>query len=91
MVMVARAGAGDLGAHGVQAVGEIDDFRLAGGVADHGRAAGKRRRHHHHMGGADGNLREGVARADQAALRRRGVDIAAIDLDRRRRAPAGPR
>jgi hypothetical protein len=63
------AGAGDLGAHGDQAVGEIDDFGLARGIADHRRAAGKRCRHHHHMGGADRNLREGIARADQAALR----------------------
>ena len=66
----------------IQAIGEIDDFGLARGIADHRRAAGKRRRHHHHMRRADRNLREDIARADQAALRRRGVDIAAIDFHR---------
>ena len=75
------AGAGDFRAHGVR--------QLARSTTSGSRAAlpmtvvplARRRRHHHHVGGADRNLREGIARADQAALRRRRVDIAAIDFD----------
>ena len=62
------AGAGDLGAHGVEAVGEIDDLRLARGVLEHRLALGERRRHHQHMGRADRDLREDVAVADQPAV-----------------------
>ncbi len=74
------AGAGNLGAHGNQAVGEIDDLRLTGGIADDRGATGKRCRHHHHVGRTDRNLRESVARADQPASRRRRIDIAAVDF-----------
>ncbi|MCY1233808.1 hypothetical protein D9M72_463650 [compost metagenome] len=73
--------AGDLGAHGIEAVGEVDDFGLARGVAQHRGAVCKRRGHHQDVGGADGHLRESVACADQAAFRRRRVDVAAVDLD----------
>jgi hypothetical protein len=58
MRMVVRAGALDLRAHGVQAVGEIDDFRLARRVLDHRVALGERRRHQHHMGCADRDFGE---------------------------------
>ena len=75
------AGAGDPGAHGVEAVGEIDDLRLARGVLEHRLAAGQRRRHHQHMGGADRDLREHVAVAGQPAVPGLGDDIAALDVD----------
>ncbi|QTK79652.1 SDR family oxidoreductase [Agrobacterium tumefaciens] len=77
------AGAFDLRAHRDEAVGEIDDLGLAGGVVDDGGAAGKACRHQHHMRCANGNLREGKDGTDQATLGRGGVDITAIDLHRR--------
>ena len=81
MVMVESAGAVDLGAHSVQAVGEIDDLGLARGVFEHGLALGQRRRHHQHMRGADRDFREHVAVADEAAVLGLGDDIAAFDID----------
>ena len=59
---------------------EVDDLRLAGGIADHRRASGEARGHQHDMGRADRDLGERIARADQAALGRGRVHIAAVDL-----------
>ena len=50
------AGAGDLGAHLVEAVGDVADLRLARGVLDHRGAAGERGRHQRGVGAADGDL-----------------------------------
>jgi hypothetical protein len=48
-------GTGDARTHGVQAVGEVDHFRLARRVLDHGFAVGQRRRHHQVLGAGDGD------------------------------------
>ncbi len=53
-----RAGAGNLRAHLVEAVGDIDDLRLARRVGDDRRALGERRRHQRHMGAADRDFRK---------------------------------
>ena len=74
------AGAGDARAHLVEAVGDIDDFRLARGVLDDGRAVGQRRRHDRGMRAADGDF----GKNDLAALepvRRPRHHVAAVDLD----------
>ncbi|MNV28558.1 hypothetical protein D3C71_1197510 [compost metagenome] len=76
-----RAGAGDLGTHGDQAIRQIDDFRLARSIVDDGRALGERRCHQQHMGRTDGDLGESVLRADETALGGRYVDITAVNLD----------
>ena len=75
-----RAGAGDARAHLVQAIGDIQNFRLAGGVGDHGRALGQRRRHQRDMGAAHRHLGEVYDGALQAARRLRN-HIAAVDRD----------
>ena len=74
-----RAGAGNSGPHGDQAVGQIDHFGLAGGVLDHGfafRQAGShhqvfRARHRHHVREQSGSLQSG----------RPGMDVAVLDGD----------
>ena len=58
MIDARGAGAGDLGAHLDEAVGDVGDLGLARGVLDHGRAVGQRRRHQRGVGGADRDLRE---------------------------------
>ena len=50
------AGAGDLGAHLDEAIGEVGDLRLARGIVDDGRALGENRRHQGRMGAADGHF-----------------------------------
>ena len=52
------AGAADLRAHLVEAVGDVADLRLARGVLDHRGAAGERGRHQRRVGAADGDLGE---------------------------------
>jgi hypothetical protein len=75
-----RARAFDLRAHRVQAVGEIDDLRLARRVFEDRVALGERRRHQRHMRRADGNLGKRVTRADKPVPRLR-MHIAVFDLD----------
>ncbi len=74
------ADAADVGAHGREAVSEIDDLRLARGVDDFRFPARQRRRHHEILGGTDRNIGEYDAAADQS-LRRLGKDIAVMQLD----------
>ena len=64
MTMRDGAGAGDPRAHLVEAVGDVDDLRLARGVLDHRRAVRQRRRHHRGVGAADRDL----GKDDLAAL-----------------------
>ena len=64
------AGAGDLGAHLVEAVGDVVDLRLARGVLDHGRAVRERGRHQRGMGAADRHLGEDDLAAAQPFLAR---------------------
>ncbi len=49
------AGAGDLRAHAVEEVGEIDHLGLARGVLEHRRALGQRRGHHQVLGAGHGD------------------------------------
>jgi hypothetical protein len=74
------AGAGNLRAHCVEALGKVDDFRLAGGIFEHRLAAGEGGGHHQHVGGADGNLGEAVAVAAQP-FACPGKHIARLDVD----------
>jgi len=62
-----RTGAGHARAHLVQTIGDIEDFRLAGGVADDGSTPGQGRRHHRDMGTADRHLGKVDCSALQAA------------------------
>jgi hypothetical protein len=72
-----RAGALDLRAHLVQALGQIDDLGLAGGGLQHGDAAGQHGGQHGVLCRADRDEREGDLRALQPA-RGRGVDVALV-------------
>ncbi len=74
------ADAFDFRAHLHEAGGEIGDLGLAGGILDHRVAAGEHGGHQRIMGGADRDLAEMDAAADQA-LRGLGDDIAAVELD----------
>ena len=74
------AGAGNPGAHLVEAVGDVADLRLARRVLDHRGAAGERRRHQRGVGAADGDLGEDDLAAAQAFFGARD-HIAAFDLD----------
>ena len=74
------ARAGDLGAHLVEAIGDVGDLRLARGVLDHARAARQRRRHQRGVGAPDRHLGKFDLATLEAALGA-GDDIAAIDLD----------
>ena len=78
--MRVRAGAGDARAHLVEAIGDIENFRLAGGVGDDRGALGQGRRHQRDVGAADRYLGKIDVGALQAA-RRLGDHIAAIDGD----------
>ena len=75
-----RAGAGDLGAHLVEEVGEVDDLGLARGVVDGGGALGEHRGHHEVLGGADAGERQRHGVAHEAVGRAR-VDVAVVDLE----------
>ena len=74
------ARAGDLGAHLVEAIGDVGDLRLARGVLDHGGAARQRGRHQRGVSAADRHLGKFDLATLEAALGA-GDDIAAIDLD----------
>ena len=80
MCRVDGADALDLGAHLDEALGDVADLRLAGGVLDHRLALGERGRHQHVVGGADRDLGEDDASALQAA-RCLGDHVAAVDVD----------
>src|SRR5436190_1478976 len=60
---------------------DIGDFRFHGGVFDHGDAVRQGGCHQQRMGGADGDLGEDDARADEATLGGLGDDIALVDFD----------
>src|SRR5204862_228846 len=75
-----RARALDLGAHGCQQSREIGDFRLAGGVLDHGFAAGQHRGHQKVFGAGYGDAIELNMGAVQA-LRCFRVDVTVIVPD----------
>ena len=65
-------------AHLVEAVGDVGNLRLAGGVGDDGRAFGQRRRHQRDMGAADRHLGK-IDRGAAQAAGRFGDHIAAVD------------
>ncbi len=71
---------GNLGAHGVQAFGQVGDLRLAGGVFQHGRAMGQNGRHQGMFGSAYRHEREFDLGALQAA-RRLSEDITFVHVD----------
>ena len=74
----AGAGTVDDGAHLVEHRRQVDDFRLAGGVLDDGRALGERRGHQDVLGRADTGELEGDLGAEQ--LVRLADDGAVFDL-----------
>ncbi len=68
-----------VGAHRHEELGEIDDLGLAGGVVDHGGAAGGRRRHEEVLGRPDAGI---VERHDGAPQPVAGdLDETVLDLD----------
>ena len=71
--------AADAGAHGDQAVRQIDDFRLACGVLDHRFAHSEHRGHHQVLGAGDGDHVGEDACAFEP--RRFGLDVALLDVD----------
>ena len=75
-----RAGALHLGAHLEQAVGDVDDLRLARRIVDDGGALGQRRRHQSDVRAADRDFREIDFGSLEATLGR-GDDIAVLDVD----------
>jgi hypothetical protein len=75
-----RTGAQDARAHLVQAVGDVDNFRLAGSVGDDGGALGQGRRHDGDMGAAHRHFGKVDCSAPQAARRLRD-HVAAVDGD----------
>ena len=75
-----RARAGDLRAHGVEKVGEVDDVRLLGGVFDDGRAAREDRADHDVHRRADGDDVEIDTPAGQTVFGRSGADEAVLQL-----------
>ena len=76
-----RAGAANVGAHGVEEIGKVDDVRLARRVLDHGAAARKRRRDDDVHRRADRDLIQIYLCPAQAAVRRVGIDKAVFHLD----------
>ena len=79
------AGAGDLGAHLDQHVGQVDDLRLAGRVVDHRGAVGQHGGHQDVLGGPDTREVQPHRRPGQP-VRRAGDDVAVLGLARSRRA-----
>ena len=71
------AGAGDVRAHGDEAIGQIDHFRLARGVLDDRFAVGQAGRHHQVLGAGHGDHVGDDARALQATAPWR--DVAVLD------------
>src|ERR1700704_1031066 len=74
------AGARDLGAHLVEAIGDVGDLRFARGILDHGGATRERSRHQRGMSAADRHLGKFDLAAPQPILGA-GDDVSAIDLD----------
>ena len=74
----------DLRAHRDQAAREVADLGLARGVGQHRAAVGERGGHQQVLGGADRDEREHDRGARAAAVGARGVDVAAVQPDRRR-------
>ena len=85
----ARARAFDLGAHRVEAIGEVGDLRLARGVRQHRVALRQHRRQHRVLGGADRHERKLDFGALEPAQRRR-LHIALLDDGYRRPSPRTP-
>src|SRR5690606_34295906 len=75
------AGTGNLGAHGVEEVRQVNHFRLAGGVLQHAAALGQSGGHHDVFGTGHTDGIEEEACTAQAAFRRLGLDVAAFDVD----------
>ena len=73
-----RADAADFRAHRVQAVGEVGDFRLAGGGVEDGRAFGQHSGHQQVFGAGDGGHVHDEAGAAQFAA---CFDVAFVDVD----------
>ena len=73
------AGAGNAGAHGNQAVGQIDHLRFTRRVLDDGLPLGQAGGHHQVLGTGHGNHVGTDSRPLQAG--RLGMDIALLDLD----------
>ena len=73
-----RARALDVGAHGVQEVGQIHDVRLLGGVFDRGGTLGQCRGHHNIHGGPHAHHVQIYRRTHQTAVFGGGVDEAAL-------------
>jgi hypothetical protein len=72
--------AADLRAHRIEAVRDVDDFRLTRGVFDDRTALRQHRRHHDVLGTADrDDIEHDVAAAQPATAV--GMDIAALDDD----------
>ena len=71
--------AADAGAHGDQAVCQIDDFRLARSIFEHRFAIGQYRSHHQVLGAGDGDHVGEDASAFES--RRLGLDVALLDVD----------
>ncbi|MNS07751.1 hypothetical protein D3C72_392020 [compost metagenome] len=70
----------DLGAQGVEEVREIDHFRLAGGVLDHGATVGQGGGHHQVLGAGDGDhVHQDVGTLE--ATVDTGLDVAIFDGD----------
>jgi hypothetical protein len=67
----------DARAHADEAAGEVDHFRLAGGVLEHRFALGEARRHHQVLGAGHGDRIHEDARALEP--RGGGVDVALLD------------
>src|SRR5690606_3704848 len=75
------AGAGNLGAHGVEEVGQVDHFRLARGVFQHAAPVGQGSGHHDVLGTGDTDDIEEEVGTTQATGRRLGLDVTAFDID----------
>ncbi len=70
----------DLGAQGVEEVGQVDHFRLARGVFDHGATVGQGGGHHQVLGAGDGDHVHQDVGTLQATVDT-GLDVAILDGD----------
>ena len=71
----------DAGAHLVELPDQVADFRLHGGVAQHGGADGQGRGHDDVLRGPDAHLVEGMVDGPQAPGGDLGFHVALVDLD----------
>src|SRR5690606_5604862 len=76
-------GAGNLRAHRIEEVGQVDHLRLASGVLQHAATVGQGGGHHDVLGTSRADDIEEEVRTAQTAGRRLGLDVAAFDLDLR--------